>query len=97
MANLEELEKYKKIHMIGIGGVSMSGIAEILKHWGFIVTGSDTAQSEYTDDLISHGIPVKIGHDIESVSRADLVVYTAAISQDDPDNFIFQQLKEEIF
>ena len=85
MANLEELEKYRKIHMIGIGGVSMSGIAEILNHWGFSITGSDASQSEYTDDLISHGIPVKIGHDIENVSRADLVVYTAAISQEDPE------------
>ena len=64
MANLEELEKYRKIHMVGIGGVSMSGIAEILKHWGFTVTGSDAAQSEYTESLVAHGIPVKIGHDI---------------------------------
>ena len=85
MANLEELEKYRKIHMIGIGGVSMSGIAEILKHWGFSVTGSDASQSEYTDNLISHGIPVKIGHDLENVVKADLVVYTAAIKQDDPE------------
>ena len=85
MANLEELEKYKKIHMIGIGGVSMSGIAEILKHWGFSVTGSDAAQSEYTDDLISHGIPVTIGHDLENVAKSDLVVYTAAIKPDDPE------------
>ena len=85
MANLEELEKYRKIHMIGIGGVSMSGIAEILKNWGFIVTGSDANQSEYTDALISNNIPVKIGHDLDSVSHADLVVYTAAISPDDPE------------
>ena len=85
MANLEELEKYRKIHMIGIGGVSMSGIAEILVHWGFTVTGSDTAQSEYTDNLILHGIPVKIGHDIEGAKKADLIIYTAAISQDDPE------------
>lgn len=85
MANLEELEKYRKIHMIGIGGVSMSGIAEILNHWGFSVTGSDASQSEYTNDLIAHGIPVKIGHDLENVSRADLVVYTAAINQEDPE------------
>ena len=85
MANLEELEKYRKIHMIGIGGVSMSGIAEILKHWGFSVTGSDVSQSEYTDNLISHGIPVKIGHDLDNVSKADLVVYTAAINQEDPE------------
>lgn len=85
MANLEELEKYRKIHMIGIGGVSMSGIAEILKHWGFTVTGSDAAESEYTDNLIAHGIPVTIGHDAKIVSKADLVVYTAAISQDNPE------------
>lgn len=85
MANLEELEKYRKIHMIGIGGVSMSGIAEILNHWGFSVTGSDASESEYTNDLIAHGIPVKIGHDLENVSRADLVVYTAAINQEDPE------------
>lgn len=85
MANLEDLEKYRKIHMIGIGGVSMSGIAEILKHWGFIVTGSDAAISEYTTELISHGIPVTIGHDIESVSKSDLVVYTAAIKTQDPE------------
>lgn len=85
MANLEELEKYRKIHMIGIGGVSMSGIAEILNHWGFSITGSDTAQSEYTDSLIAHGIKVSIGHDVELCSQADLVVYTAAISPEDPE------------
>ncbi len=85
MANLEELEKYKKIHMIGIGGVSMSGIAEILNHFGFSVTGSDAASSEYTDSLIEHGIPVVIGHELDLVSKADLVVYTAAIPPDDPE------------
>ena len=41
MANIDELRNYNHVHMIGIGGISMSGIAEILKHWGFIVTGSD--------------------------------------------------------
>ena len=51
MANIEDLKKYKHIYMIGIGGVSMSGIAEILKHWGFIVTGSDWAESETTKKL----------------------------------------------
>lgn len=71
--------------MIGIGGVSMSGIAEILKHWGFSVTGSDVTESEYTDNLVAHGIPVTIGHDTKMVAKADLVVYTAAISQEDPE------------
>lgn len=85
MANLEELEKYRKIHMIGIGGVSMSGIAEILNHFGFSVTGSDTAISEYTESLIQHGIPVTIGHNTDLIAKADLVVYTAAIPADDPE------------
>lgn len=85
MANLEELEKYRRIHMIGIGGVSMSGIAEILKHWGFTVTGSDANPSEYVDELTSHGIQVTIGHNTENISNADLVVYTAAIPPEDPE------------
>jgi UDP-N-acetylmuramate--alanine ligase len=92
MSNIEKLKKYKKIHMIGIGGVSMSGIAEILKHWGFTVTGSDASQSEYTDSLIAHNIPVVIGHDMENVANADLVVYTAAISQEDPELVKARQL-----
>lgn len=83
MANIENIKKYKKIHMVGIGGVSMSGIAEILHHWGFTVTGSDAHASEITDKLKKHGIKVTIGHDIESLRESDAVVYTAAISQDD--------------
>lgn len=85
MANINELRKYKHIHMIGIGGVSMSGIAEILKHWGFVVTGSDRAESDTTKKLNLDGVHVVIGHDVSMVSKADIVVYTAAISQDDPE------------
>ena len=44
MANIDELKQYKHIHLIGIGGVSMSGIAEILHYWGFIITGSGTTR-----------------------------------------------------
>jgi len=83
LANIEDLKKYKHIYMIGIGGVSMSGIAEILKHWGFIVTGSDWAESETTKKLNLDGIHVIIGHDVNMVKKADLVVYTAAIKEDD--------------
>ena len=61
----------------------MSGIAEILKFWGFYVTGSDTARSEITDRLINNGIPVTIGHNLEDLSRADVVVYSAAVRKDD--------------
>ena len=85
MANIEELKKYKHIYMIGIGGVSMSGIAEILKHLGFIVTGSDSCESDTTRKLNLDGIHVIIGHDINMVAKSNLVVYTAAIKNDHPE------------
>lgn len=85
MANIENIKKYKHIHMVGIGGVSMSGIAEILHHWGFTITGSDAHSSEITDKLIRNGIKVTIGHDIESLKKSDAVVFTAAISKEDPE------------
>lgn len=83
MANIQDLKKYKNIYMIGIGGVSMSGIAEILKHWGFTVAGSDWVQSETTKKLNLDGIHVIVGHDTNMVAKSDLVVYTAAIKEDD--------------
>ena len=71
--------------MIGIGGISMSGIAEILHNWGIFVTGSDSTRSKITDRLASHGIFVSIGHETNLVKKADLVVYTAAVKEDDPE------------
>ncbi len=85
MANLEELKHYKHIHMIGIGGTSMSGIAALLKNWGFYVTGSDASSSELTDELINRNIPVVIGHDLINLRKSDLVVFSAAISDNDPE------------
>lgn len=63
----------------------MSGIAAILKNFGFNVTGSDWTQSETTDKLNSMGIHVTIGHDIANIKNADVIVYSAAIKQDDPE------------
>ena len=83
MTNIQELKRYKKIYMIGIGGVSMSGIAEILKNWGFSVSGSDISASEVTDKLISNGIDVSIGHNLSKLSQADLVIFSAAIQNND--------------
>lgn len=85
MPNIENIKKYKNIHMIGIGGVSMSGIAAILSNWGFTVTGSDRSSSVNTDKLISMGIKVVIGHDLADIASSDVVIYTAAIKQDDPE------------
>jgi len=63
----------------------MSAIAELLKHWGIFVTGSDWAESEVTNMLIQNGINVTIGDDLENASKADLIVYSAAISKDNPE------------
>ncbi len=83
--NIENLKKYKHVHMIGIGGISMSGIAEILHNFGVFVTGSDVTKSKITDRLSSRGIFVSIGHETNLVKKSDLVVYSAAIKQDDPE------------
>ena len=85
MPNIDNLKSYKNIHMIGIGGISMSGIAEILHNWGFTVTGSDSTQSIITDELKSRGIKITIGNDIDSVKDADIVVYSAAINKNHPE------------
>ena len=88
---INNLEKYKKIHLIGIGGVSMSAIAETLHNWNHIVTGSDAAQSELTDKLNMHGIKTTIGHDLENSKNADLIIYSAAISDNDPEMIIAKE------
>ena len=85
---IENLDKYHHIHMIGIGGISMSAIAETLVLWGHKVTGSDLNSSNITDMLIKNGIDVVIGHDYENAEKADMVVYTAAISADDPEYLV---------
>ena len=85
MPNIEKIKKYKKIHMIGIGGVSMSGIAEILLNWGVKVSGSNNCSNDIISKLIDSGISVKIGHNATNVEGADIVVYTAAISKDNPE------------
>lgn len=91
--NLEisDLKKYKHIHLIGIGGISMSAIAETLKNWDFTVTGSDLNQSIITDNLNKHGIKTTIGHDLENSKKADLIVYSAAISDTDPEMLIAKE------
>ena len=82
MPDIKKIKKYKNIHMIGIGGVSMSGIAAILKNWGFTVTGYDDNKSEIIEKLQEQGIKVSIGEvDIENIKKCDVVIYSAAISK----------------
>jgi len=70
-----------KVHMIGISGVSMSGIAKILQYFKVQVTGSTNNDSKSVQDLIKSGIQVGIGHNKNLVKDQDLVIYTAAIKE----------------
>lgn len=81
----DTLKNIKKIHLIGIGGVSMSGIAIMLKNAGYIVTGSDKNDGDMINILKENDIPVYIGSHAELVKDADVVVYTSAINQHDPE------------
>ena len=76
----------RKLHFVGIGGIGMSGIAEILSAEGFAVTGSDRAASENTDRLKSLGISVLIGHDASNLAPdVDALVYSSAVGSDNPE------------
>ncbi len=81
------------VHFIGIGGISMSGLAEILLDEGFTISGSDMKESELTRHLTSKGIQVFYGQKASNIIPGiDLIVYTAAIS---PDNEEWQAAKEK--
>jgi len=75
----------KKVHFVGIGGIGMSGIAEILFSQGFIISGSDKSLSEVTDRLQKIGITVYEGHSPENLKDADVLVYSSAVSMDNPE------------
>ena len=76
------LGKIKKVHFVGIGGIGMSGIAELLLNLGFKVTGSDISPSDITGKLESRGATVFEGHDPKNVNDCDVLVYSSAIQGD---------------
>ena len=84
---LARIEDYrgKRVHFIGIGGSSMSGLAGLLWEEGYLVTGSDRTQSHKTDALAEKGIQIFIGQRAENVHGADAIVYSAAISPENPE------------
>ena len=82
----------KRIHMIGIGGSSMSGLAEMLMDEGYRVTGSDRSEGYLIGDVRAKGAQVFIGHRAENVEGADLVVYSAAIREDNPERQACERL-----
>ncbi|MGV0949525.1 MAG: UDP-N-acetylmuramate--L-alanine ligase [Azonexus sp.] len=77
--------KVKHIHFVGVGGSGMSGIAEVLAHLGYTVTGSDLAASATTRRLEDEGVRVMIGHAAENAAGADAVVVSTAVKADNPE------------
>jgi len=78
-------EHYRKVHFVGIGGVGMSGIAEVLHNLGYEVTGSDIKNSATVKRLKSMGIKVLIGHKPDNIGDAHVVVISSAVSEDNPE------------
>jgi UDP-N-acetylmuramate--alanine ligase len=75
-------KRYQQIHFVGIGGIGMSGIAEILSNLGYRVTGSDQKRSDAVERLAELGAKVFIGHQASNVEGAHVVVYSSAVSRD---------------
>jgi UDP-N-acetylmuramate--alanine ligase len=80
-----DIEAGTRIHFVGIGGVSMSALAEMMHSRGYPVTGSDRQSSELTDRLGKMGMDIRIGHSAETVEDVDMVVYTSAAASNNPE------------
>lgn len=87
------MKTVKNVHFVGIGGIGMSGIAEILLSQGFTITGSDLNKTEVTDRLESLGIKIYEGHSAENLKEADVVVFSSAVTLDNPEVKAAQERK----
>lgn len=83
--DLDKIHPGSHIHFIGIGGISMSGLAQIMLKNGYRVTGSDRAESDITNKLEDMGATIFLGHAKENIAGADIIVYTAAVHEDNPE------------
>ncbi len=88
---MAHIDDAKRIHLIGIGGCSMNGLALILKSQGHIVTGSDRERTQFTDSLDREGVRYSIGHTGEYLDDAELVIYSAAIKPDNPERVMARE------
>jgi UDP-N-acetylmuramate--alanine ligase len=77
--------RVRRVHFVGIGGIGMSGLAEILRSMDFEVSGSDLRESENTRRLVRLGVECRVGHAAEHVVGADVVVYSSAVALDNPE------------
>ena len=85
MLTLEQLREKKHLHFIGIGGSGMYPIVQILHSQGYHITGSDNNETETLDAVRAMGIEVHLGQRAENIAGADLIIYTAAVLDDNPE------------
>ena len=85
------MRRVKRIHFVGIGGAGMGGIAEVLLHQGYQITGSDLAENAVTQRLRHFGAQVFLGHAAEHVQGADVIVVSSAIAASNPELVAAQQ------
>ena len=91
------MDNMEKVHFVGIGGISMSGLAEMLHSRGLIISGSDAKESDTTTRLRKIGITVLEGHRAENITEdLDMVVYTAAVKEDNPEIIAAKKLNVEL-
>lgn len=83
--DISTLPTSSHIHFIGIGGISMSGLAQIMLKNGYSVSGSDSTKSKITEKLEALGAKITYGHSEENIIGADVIVYTAAVHSDNPE------------
>jgi len=79
------LGRTRRIHFVGIGGIGMSGIAELLANLGYSVSGSDEKSTAVTERLSTLGIRVAVGHNPANVGEADVVVMSSAVRSTNPE------------
>lgn len=89
-----KFKRIKKLHFVGIGGVGMCGIAEVLHNSGYQITGSDLKKTDTTSHLEELGIDIKYSHDAENVLDSDVIVISSAVGEDNPE--VIRAHKEKI-
>ena len=77
--------KVNKIHFVGIGGIGMSGIAELLINLGFSISGSDINKTEITEKLTSNGANIFLDHNASNIRDAEVLVYSSAVTKNNPE------------
>lgn len=92
----DRMRRINRIHFVGIGGVGMAGIAEVLINLGYEVQGSDIRESTATRRLVGLGAEVSIGHDAGLVDIADVVVVSSAIAEDNPEVVRAHELRRPV-